>query len=514
MSQNNPALNPAQIVDLVVKHRWYLLISLALAIVAGIVCAIALPRIYQASTLIIFQPQQVSDWVQPLTPGNADEFIDTISQKILSNTNLERIIRKFKLLKNDAPENMLLEDKINDLKDRIEIEVIADQSTQSDSFSISFKGEEPKTVMDIANTLASDFINQHLEETERKVNDTSSILEERLSVMRGRLEEVEEALKVYRKTYMGELPEQLESNLQILDRLQDQLGERQQSLSESKIQLASLQSLNTGDQTEESELSEIDQAYERLNEMKTRYTENHPDIVRLKEQIAKLEAEQSDPSNAARQEQADLTISSLPERQQEEAIELTGEIESLKEDISQIKGQIKVYQRRIENTPKREQELLSLNRDYQNIQTNYESLISRKLESEIAVDIHREQKGEQFKIVDQAQLPNRPIEPDLPQLFLIFIALGLGVGAGIIFLKETISSSFKSQQEVEQSLELPVLGIIPHIIQPSAKRWRRIEYGACICSTVLVVFLLGGFAAISFIGLEPTLEAVDKIINI
>jgi uncharacterized protein involved in exopolysaccharide biosynthesis len=261
------------------------------------------------------------------------------------------------------------------------------------------------------------------------------------------------------------------------------------------------------------EPSELEQLYDQLNALKARYTEQHPDIIKLKERIAESEAQQNNAPDTLINEQP-VTINDASLEHQADELELRQEIESLRLEIRDIKEQINLYQKRIENTPKREQELLSLNRDYQNIKTNYDSLSERKLQSEIAVDIHREQKGERFKIIDQAQLPTKPVEPDLPKLFLLFIGLGLGLGSGLIVFKEYLRSSIKNPEEVERELDLPVLGTIPKISKPSAKRWCKVEYGFCICSIFIVICLLGGFAAISFIGLEPTLEVIEKITHI
>ncbi|MGD9212188.1 MAG: GNVR domain-containing protein [Desulfobacteraceae bacterium] len=526
MPENGSSLKPDQILDIAIKNRWSIIIPFCLAMLAGMFFAITLPKIYQSSTLILVQPQRVPEnYVQSLVSLDIGDRINNMSRQILSRTNLERIINDMKLFQGSEYEKMFMEDMVADLRKRIEVEVIADRQRQTDAFTISFKGKDPEKVMNVVNTLASYFIEENLRMREKEVIGTSVFLEDELSTMRIRLEKVEESLKEYRKTYMGELPEQLDSNLRILDRLQEQLGERQQSLSEAKIHLASLQSLsreNANSNTMFADSTNHDQATvnqalglerlrEQLNEMKTRYTERHPDIIRLKEQIAELEAARSADSQGL---QAPNTDNGMSPEHRAELLEVTSEIDSLKSDISDIKGQIQIYKKRVENTPKREQELLSLRRDYQNIQTNYDSLLARKLESEIAVNMERKQKGEQFRVLDPARIATNPIEPDMRKLFLVFITLGLGIGAGIIFVRNFLSTSFKHPDEIEEELNLPVLGTIPCILRESTKRWQRIEIGLSICSTVLAVILLGSFATLSFVGVEPTLSFVGQFINI
>ena len=521
MPENGSSIKPDQLIDIAIKNHWSILVPFCLSIITGMFLAVTLPKIYQSSTLILVQPQRVPENVVPsLVREDIGDRINTMSQQILSRTNLERIIKDLKLFEGVESKKMYMEDKINDLRDRIDVEVIADRQRQTDAFTISFKGKEPEKVMNVVNTLASYFIEENLKNREYQAISTSVFLEDELSAMRIRLEKVEESLKEYRKTYMGELPEQLDSNLRILDRLQEQLGERQQSLSEAKIHLASLQSVVPGDgnvvsynengQASVSQATTLDRLYNQLNEMKTRYTERHPDIIRIKEQIAEMEAQQLTDTDL----EQDISTNRLSPEHRAELLEVKRQIGSLQDDIHETKGEIEIYRKRVENTPKREQELLSLRRDYQNIQTQYDSLLARKLESEISVNMERKQKGEQFRILDPAQLPTKPIEPDMKKLFLLFTALGLGVGAGVIFLKGFLSISFKNPDEIEQELSLPVLGTIPQILKPSTKRWRRVEVGLSICSTIFAVFLLGGFASLSFIGVEPTLEIVSKILNI
>ena len=385
MPENGSSLKPDQILDIAIKNRWSIIIPFCLAMLLGMYFAITLPKIYQSSTLILVQPQRVPEnYVQSLVSRDIGDRINSMSQQILSRTNLERIIKDLNLFEGIEYEKMFMEDKIYDLRKRIEVEVISDRQRQTDAFSISFKGKEPEKVMNVVNTLSSYFIDENLKMRESQAIGTSVFLEDELSTMRIRLEKVEESLKEYRKTYMGELPEQLDSNLRILDRLQEQLGERQQSLSEAKIHLASLQSLsrenanlvaqNDNTQTTVNQTPGLDRLREQLSEMKTRYTERHPDIIRLKEQIAeRLSAE-----NSGVEETPNPGMDSMSPEHRAELLEVTREIESLRGDIRDIKDQIQTYQKRVENTPKREQELLSLRRDYQNIQTNYDSLLARK----------------------------------------------------------------------------------------------------------------------------------------
>jgi polysaccharide chain length determinant protein (PEP-CTERM system associated) len=524
-SQPTP-MDPKTIIDIVIKRRWIVMIPFSLAMIVGIVLSIKLPRIYESSTLILIQPQKVpQEYVQSIVTSDPGKRINTLSQQILSRTNLEKIIDEFNLYHGESFENLYVEDKIDDLRKNITVSVSDDKRRENEAFTITYQGKDPQKVMDITNTMASFFIDENLRLREAQAVGTSDFLDDELVVMKKRLEEVEVQLKTYRETYMGELPEQLESNLRILDRLQEQLGENHQRLSDAKIRLASLQHEATAareqpanvtfDPNNPAESTDIDQLNAQLENLLARYTDRHPDVVRLEARIsdlqessrnqAAIDAETGDGPAAEENASPPLT----PEMRAQ-YIELNNEMKRLQRDMADLKGQIGIYQARIENTPKREQELLSLRRDYENIQATYNSLLARKLEAEIAVNMERKQKGEQFRVLDRARLPEKPIKPDMKKLFVIIVGAGLAVGAGFIFLLEHLDNTFKRPEEIESDLELVVLCTVPQIISRKTRILRRVEHVCCTLFGVVSLALFAGFAALYLNGVDQTLVVLNR----
>jgi hypothetical protein len=162
----------------------------------------------------------------------------------------------------------------------------------------------------------------------------------------------------------------------------------------------------------------------------------------------------------------------------------------------------------VERTPKREEELLALNRDYNNIQGSYNSLLNRKLEAEISLNMEKKQKGEQFRVIDPARLPRKPVSPDLRKLFMMVMAVGLGLGAGLIFLLDFFNSSLKDPEKFEDDLGLAVLATIPKVYQKKDFRLKRLNQAMTALSLVVAACLLAGFATLVFHGVEPTMEIV------
>ena len=150
-------LTPEYIVEIILRRRWYLIIPFCLTMLAGIFYAVSAPKIYEASTLILIEPQRVSEnYVQSIVAVDPDTRITTLSEQVNSRTNLERIINDFNLFPGVENEKMFMEDKINAMRGRILVDVTHAGGRRGaiNSFSISYRGKDPEKTMKIANTLA------------------------------------------------------------------------------------------------------------------------------------------------------------------------------------------------------------------------------------------------------------------------------------------------------------------------------------------------------------------------
>jgi polysaccharide chain length determinant protein (PEP-CTERM system associated) len=387
--------------------------------------------------------------------------------------------------------------------------------------------------MKVTNGLASSFIDENLKTRETQAVGTSDFLEDELQTMRKRLAEVENRLREYRRQYMGELPEQLDANLKILERLQTQLSEREKSLRDARARIVAIQgeiatnkkfltdSSSAGPETPTGESASLAQLRAQLAVLESNYTAWHPDVIRLKTRIAELEKKYqngqlkepdaliaaSSGDRAARM--VSRTINTLIQQRNQAQLE----VKNLNLEIAQINRQISQYQKRVEQTPKREQELMSLRRDYENIQASYDSLLNRKLEAEIAVNMEKKQKGEQFRIVDYAALPQRPVSPDLVRLLLMCIAGGLGAGGGLIYLLEFLNNAVRQPKDFEAEFGLPVLISIPKILHPRDKIRHLFNQVLTACSLLVAAVLTAAFATLVFVGIEPTLQLVRQYVG-
>jgi len=519
--------------ELVVKRRWLLIVPFCITMLVGIYLAFTLPKIYKANTLILVRPQRVpTDYVRSIVSTDIDQRINTIRQQIMSRTNLEKVIEKLKLFSGSEHTDMFMEDKIASIRGRIEVEVTRGaRRSGADAFSVSYRGSDPQTVMNVANTLANYFIDENLKVREAQAIGTSGFLDDQLDDVRTQLQEVEKQLRAYRKKYMGELPEQLDTNLRVLDRLQLQLNERQASLQDAKNRLLlldnqiesaeKLQAAGISTAPDNGEPVTLAQLRQQLADLRATYTDRHPDVVRLKRQVEDAQRSEAEAGSPADSEDPERSGSSTPpiqnrfladQIQQRNATYL--DIKNLEAEIAKIILQIKEYQRRVEVTPNREAELLSLNRDYDNIQGSYNSLLSRKLEADIAVDLEKKQKGEQFRIVDHARLPQKPISPDLNRLLLMAVAAGLGLGGGLIFLLDFLDTSLKRPDDVEAELGVAVLATIPRIYQAKGQVLKRLNWVVTGLGVLVGLSLLAVFGVLVLNGVNPTIELVEAHTNL
>jgi polysaccharide chain length determinant protein (PEP-CTERM system associated) len=521
MSDTQLKITPEMAIDIIVRRRWVIMAPFSVALILGIYFSIVMPRIYEAKTMILVEGQRVpQNYVQSVVTEDTAQRITTISQQILSRTNLEKIIKDFNLFSDPSLSKWYIEDQVANLRERISVDVIRDARRATEAFTISFKGRDPEKVMRVANGLATYFIDENLKARESQAIGTSSFLESELETMRLRLEQLEEKIKEYRRTNMGELPEQLETNLRILERLQEDLSDRQQSLRDARSRLSELNSQATSREPSVVVISGNQQASNQenaspaelraqLEALQSRYTEKHPDIQRLKKQIADLEAR----AESASQNGSSGSTNRIPFEMRQQISDAQREAQLIEGEIEALRAQISDYQNRVENIPRREQELLGLRRDYENIQTTYESLLTRKLEADIAVNMERKQKGEQFRIVDPARVPQRPIEPNLKKLFLFTIAGGLGLGLGIAILLEFGIPTYRRPDEIEGQYEIPVLVSIPKLMQPKQLFLKKLDFAASISYSAVIVIMLGLLGFISLIGSDAVITAFKKILT-
>ncbi|WP_457551286.1 XrtA system polysaccharide chain length determinant [Desulfobacula sp.] len=536
--QQASTLKPDQILEIIIRRRWLIIIPVCLALTAGFFYTLSAPKTYKASTTILIQPQKVpKDYVQSIVTTDPQQRINTISQQILSRTNLENIIKEFQLFQDN--ENMYPEDKINSMRKRVVVTQTSSRHQSTEAFAISFTGSNPEIVMKVSNKLASYFMDENLKAREIQAMSTSNFLESELKKIKIKLEDREKVLAAYRAEYMGGLPGELETNLRTLDRLQLQYSDALNTLRDTqndaallKTQISRLREMEkTGNAALQPDgttlrapaLSPLEQQYElekrQLDDLKIKYTDQHPEVIKFTKSVAdlkkKVEKEKKEKGSDTPGSHNTGVVSSNPVLFQHEFTlrQLENEISNLKANILQIRESMQVYQKRVEDTPKREQELQSIQRDYNNIRDSYNSLLARRLEAELAVNMEKKQKGEQFRILDYARLPEKPIKPDVRMLLMLSLTIGFGIGGGAAFLLESLNPTLRREDQIEMEIGLPILASIPLLGKPGAakKKWIEIIAFAMVFIYSIIIFLFFLFFYLK--GINKTLNFIQTIIH-
>jgi uncharacterized protein involved in exopolysaccharide biosynthesis len=200
--------------------------------------------------------------------------------------------------------------------------------------------------------------------------------------------------------------------------------------------------------------AQLEEQKKLLADLQSRYTEKHPDIVRAKKRIADLEKSKETTSvkNDPRYKELEASLAET-ERQ----------IRRQRQEGEKISAQIGQYRGRVESTTQREQEMATMVQEYNNTRLQYDTLIKKSEEAQQAENLERRQKGEQFRVIDPARMPEKPVQPDIPKVLLIGLFAGLGCGLGGIFIREQLDRSFRDPEDAEVTLGLKVLANIPRI---------------------------------------------------
>ncbi len=460
---DNPTLKFQDYFAIISRRKWYLIVSAALGLLGALVALEYLPRSYRASALIVVEPPVVSaDLVKTVGGGAMEDRIDLLRQEIMSRKFLEPILREFDLWGAATAPAEGIEALVESFRHYIGVTTSTGQSGGGRSiisFTVSFEGPEPQMAMNVTNKIAELFVAQHQQSVSVQVQGTSTFLDAQLSSLRMTLEKQEALISDFRRQHMGELPEQLSFNLQAQERARQDLKQTAENLETAVEKRASLEKLLLEGKEGDTVAGRLAELKRQLSQLRTRYKESYPDVYITKRQIEQLEGLLRD--GVANPEDPAVLPGKGGEGIQTQMRELDLAIDALKRKKQSLDTQILDFDRRIIDTPRREQDLMILMRDYDNLKKNYQSLLDKQLNASLSKTIESERSGGLLRIIDPAYLPARPFRPDPGRVLLIGILLGLGCGAGIVFLLEYGDTAFRRPDDLEQTLGLPVLAVVP-----------------------------------------------------
>ena len=445
---------PDDIRHILIKRRWVVLLPFAVGLAAAPLLAPFAPERYRSETLIMVVPQRVPDsYVKPTVTETIEDRLPSITAQILSRSRLERIIQEMDLYK-DLRAREVMEDVVEQMREDVNVSL---EGKEADSFRVSYVSDSAATARKVTERLASLYIEQNLNDRETQAESTSQFLGTQLEQAKQRLIEQEGKLEDYRKRHAGQLPTQLQGNLQAIQNANLQL----QALSESTnralerrllierqivdVQAVPLPASPASAQTTQEPVTgtptqRLELARARLASYLQRYTPDHPEVVSLERQIADLvlQVENETPVSAT-QGVPQRSLSPAEAAQKKKVLDLQAELAVVDHQLTanraedqRLKALIADYQSKVDAVPTRESELVELTRDYSTLQTAYSTLLMKREDSQIAANLERRQIGEQFRILDAASMPEKPFN-QLQRL--AFTASGAAVG---LFLGLTV----------------------------------------------------------------------------
>ena len=393
------------------------------------------------------------------------------------------------------------------------------------AFTVSYLSRDPHVAQQVTSELSNLFISENLEVRQQAIRRHHPVSESQLEDARKALAEQEQKVREFKERHPGDLPTQLESNLQILSGLQSQLQTEGEALNAAKQQNVYLQSLlnqyrslQKSAQDREGApvgLPAIDQELDKLKaqlaDLSSHYTERHPDVRKLKDQIARTEkmrdqivadlkagsakAQTEDNSGTAPQSEAQIGDSSPMFQLQSQLRANQIEITHREQSIAALQAKINGYQAHLNQEPVVEQQLTDLSRGYEQSKANFDELLKKKNGSEMATSMEIRQQGEHFRVIDP---PSLPLKPNFPNR-LKFCGIGLGVGLALGVLlaggTEFLDDRLHSEKALKALLPVAVISELPPFRTPQEERAERWKLWAASATAVLVlVVIMGGFA--------------------
>lgn len=541
---NNPVVLTWQdYVQILRRRRWLLILPVFVCwSVVWTVCWF-LPAVYRSEALILIEQQKVPEhYVVSNVAADLQERLQSMTQQVLSRTRLRRIIGDLHLYANQW-QKQSPDELVERMRKDIKIEVVdtPNRPEELTAFRIYYSGSDPHLAQQVTSALSSFFIDENLRSREKQSEDTTDFLQTQLEDARKHLEEQEAKLRDFKGQHLGELPTQLTSNLQILSGTQARLQEANERLERAEQQKVYLNSMlsqyqalsnqirdgEKGDAASPAALDdELDRLKRQLADLQSEYTERHPDVVKMKDEIAKTEQLRAQneadlvkpkdaaspdgtaPDSAAKDVSAESEVSEFKgadPRTVSPVLEIRSQIKSnemeiadRKREIKQLEQYVDQYKGRLNQTPVREQQLADINRDYDQSRANYESLLAKSNQSALSTNLEKRQQGEQFRIIDPPNLPGKPFWPNRLQLSLFGLAAGAVLGFVGAALAESADDRVHKEKDLGDVSRLPVLGIIPSMLTPSERHGRKWRNVAEVAAGIVVAMILIGGTVFAF----------------
>ena len=526
---DQPSRGPADYWAMALRRRWAILIPLFVCWLVAFCVSWLIPSSYKSEALILVEQQKVPEqYVLRNVNVTLGDRLQSMTQQILSRTRLQATINRFHLYTTHQ-RFTLTEDPVERMRKDIKISLVDSPARpgQLTSFKIDYSAASPQLAQEVNSELTSLFIDENLKFEQQLSESTTSFLQSQLADARAKLEEQEAKVRAFKASHFGDLPSEADTNAQILSGLQSQLQDSERALDGARQRKLYLESLQQEYQAAQAKMStdnpsatslqaineELTALRQKLEDARSRLTEEHPDVIALKEKVAKTEklkkelqaemgsraetpkAPKSLDPNSDEPSERSGTASLMQVQSQLKAVNL--EVQNSEQRVKELESQISMYRTRLNLTPQTEQQLADVSRGYEESKANYNSLLQKQNQSQLATSLEQRQQGEQFRILDPPSLPDRPSAPNHLLVSLAGLSVGAVIGLILAAILEMMNVLVRQQADVERIAQVRVLVGIPHLTAAGEDREKfvrhRMEMG--IAAAMAFVILVGNLIA-------------------
>ena len=517
--------------EIFLRRRWWFVIPPLVIAAATLGVVLELPKTYRSETTILVEPQKVpSEYVKATVTIDVNDRLQTISQEVLSRTRLQKIIDQFGLYRTTSRRERVIrswtqgsqetqEDLIEMMRKDITLEpaeTVVNQETpgrghELAAFKIAYQGRDPALAQQVTRQLASLFIEENLRVREQQAEGTNEFIDSELEKARQALDVQEKRLREFKAQYMGALPEEQQANMQLMGQFQALLQANGDAIARAQDQKAYYQSLLTAlgkhgpQQAKPFVQNTLETRRAELAVAEEKNKPDHPDVVRLRGEVAALEKLVQETSKT-QDDTAPPGSLDAPDQIHSQMLVLDQEITRRNQRQTEIENKIKQVQSRVEILPAVEQQLSEITRDYTISKGQYQSLLEKKNASAMAAEMERGAKGEQFRILDPATLPEKPYKEDVVKLSLLGCFGGILCGCALGLFMEFRDKTIQNDRDMAFYLPSPRLASFPQLPTSTSngqppKRHRR--FGRILIRKRL--------ASVIHSGPHPDLSQVDDL---
>ena len=458
-----------------------ILIPALIAPIAGFLISYAFSPKYTSQSLVLVEEQKVPEgYVKPVVTEDITQRIATMQQQVLSRNRLQPMIEKLQL------KGKSVDDMIDDIRQNVSITpVVPDiaqaqrkrgQGTDVPGYFINYTASNPREAQAVCSELTSMMLEENLKAREQVAQGTTDFLARQVDEAKHNLDDLDSKLAVFKRQYMGQLPGDEDQNLKLLMGLNSQLDASTQALNRAQQDRTYTQSLlsqqvaawkSSQNETNPTSLEQqLTALQSQLISLEARYTEDHPDVIKAKADIAELKRRLDEMNKAAASSTENTDKAGVAEPPEVRQLRLQihqydQTIAEASREQKRIKDQIGIYQGRVALSPAIEEQYKGLTRDYDTALKFYNDLLAKRSESEMQTDMERRQQGEQMRLLNPANLPDTPSFP----VRWLFAAGGLGgglaLGMGLALWIELRDKAIRTEKDVEAVMDLPTLVSVP-----------------------------------------------------